>query len=179
MSTFQLIPREIVRMILGYVASIDQSTSYTMSEYYYLEYQSQDLLQLLWVSRNFRDVVYHYLCSFYSIDLEAGHNKPIPSWPLWPRCLQKLDCPLSHMSKRLNIMAGLQRVYSGDSLTSLARALPDVQSLPLIRSVYLELNDTFHTPAFKGQSSEAKANIRAFAQQLKQLVPNIVDIDVR
>ncbi|KAJ2890197.1 hypothetical protein GGI21_006261, partial [Coemansia aciculifera] len=83
------------------------------------------------------------------------------------------------MARTLKIAVNLLTVYSGDALSSLEREFPDVQSLPLIRSVYLELGYAFSASINMSQPSGVKANIRAFSQKLKQLVPNIIDIEVR
>ncbi|KAJ2896304.1 hypothetical protein IWW38_002068, partial [Coemansia aciculifera] len=126
-STFQLIPPDVVRTILEYVAKLDGFRTRLRAH-----------LPLLWVSRNFRD-----------------H-------------LQKLDCPLSHASKGLKIVAGLPSVYSGDALESLVRTLTDVQSLSLIRKVYLEPDIMSNEPAYKGETSTIETHVRAFVKQLKR-----------
>ncbi|KAJ2909065.1 hypothetical protein GGI21_002255, partial [Coemansia aciculifera] len=166
-STFQLIPPDVVRTILEYVAKLDGFRTRLRAH-----------LPLLWVSRNFRDVTYSYYCSLCCVDIKITGATCTPTWPLWPKHLQKLDRPLSHASKGLKIVAGLPSVYSGDALESLVSTLTDVQSLSLIRKVYLELDIMSNEPAYKGETSTIETHIRAFVKQLKRLAPSVVSVDV-
>ncbi|KAJ1671336.1 hypothetical protein GGF38_000882, partial [Coemansia sp. RSA 25] len=179
LSSFQFIPPDIMRMILDYVAPFSKATRALRDNNAFLEGHLRTHMPLLWVCRNSRDVIYPYYCSCYCIDLEKTYCDHIPNWRLWPRRLQTLERPLCHISKRLKIVVSRRSVYSGNASYAIGLALPGIHSLPLVRSLYFEFGKPESNTYYTGDDySKAKANISAFVQYIKELVPGLVDINV-
>ncbi|KAJ2336541.1 hypothetical protein GGI00_000773, partial [Coemansia sp. RSA 2681] len=185
LSIFQLLPEHVVRMIVDHVAGCSRlhyDATYKGSEEY-------NLLQmpLLWVCHNFRAFVYARFCGKCELRLDEGGDGYVDSRCSWPFCLSKLDYPTHHLAKRLSYQASFWSVFSGKATQQLSDAPYEDCAFPLVRQLTIGLyDDEEHRQVFRSHSPDGldsyppdtTANIAAFVQRVKQMSPNIREVDV-
>ncbi|KAJ2459813.1 hypothetical protein GGF42_001239 [Coemansia sp. RSA 2424] len=186
LSIFQLLPEHVVKLIVDHVADCSRLHCYDT----YKGSEEYNLLQmpLLWVCHNFRAFVYARFCSNYELQLDEGRDRYVDSRHSWPFCLRKIDYPTHHLAKKLFYQASFWSVFSGKATQQLSGAPYEGCAFPLVRQLTIILcDDEEHRQVFGSHSPDGldryppdtTANIAAFVQRVKQMVPDIREVDVR
>ncbi|KAJ2909184.1 hypothetical protein GGI21_002134 [Coemansia aciculifera] len=135
-------------------------------------------MPLLWVCDNFRKVVYAKYCREHNIDLGREQESRVPSWPLWPRCLNDIGRFAPNLVRTLSFYVSIRSIYSGEALSILSSAPYDGCAFPKARTTrcafYLslvDLDDAEHATDIEG-------NIRLFMDRVKQTIPLPKDVTV-
>ncbi|KAJ2910372.1 hypothetical protein GGI21_000939 [Coemansia aciculifera] len=171
-SSFQLFPSLVVESILGYVTV--KSTRLSFDDLLDIDEDCTEetrklQMPLLWVRRNFRDIVYSRFCKVYGLDLciRLGnlHARRLP----WPGCLQGVEYPTHHLAKQLEIALKPWMLFAGKLTEQLSVAPYDGCSFPQAYLLVLHfVSDTSCTRSDIGQL-EIDANIAAFVERLGQM----------
>ncbi|KAJ2457712.1 hypothetical protein GGF42_002511 [Coemansia sp. RSA 2424] len=186
LSVFQLLPPHVVKMIADHVAGCSRlrfGGIYKDSDEYKLL-----LMPLLWVCHNFRAFIYARFCSKCELQLDEGRDRYVDSRHSWPLCLRKLDYPTHYLANNLFCQASFWSVFSGKAIQQLSGAPYEGCAFPLVRQLAIDLLlDEEHKKLYENlppasldvYPPEISANIAAFVQRVKQMAPNIREVDVR
>ncbi|KAJ1925592.1 hypothetical protein GGI09_001766 [Coemansia sp. S100] len=203
LSVFQLLPNHIVKRIVDHVAHssrlrFDDVTT-DSDEYKILQ------MPLLWVCHNFRTFVRERFSRVYELTLDNDRDRAEALLCSWPTLFKELGCSTHPLAKELRFNLDIKSVFTGKALQLLSDAPYDGCSFPLVRKlcIYLtsdnedcydwesvsdndrELGDWalvgthFCTPKARYvYPSDRAANITAFVQRIKQMVPAVSEIYV-
>ncbi|KAJ2460555.1 hypothetical protein GGF42_000763 [Coemansia sp. RSA 2424] len=185
LSAFQLLPSHMVKLIVDHVAGCSR----LQFDGIYEDSEEYKLLQmpLLWACHNFRAFVYARFCDKYVLHLKRGRGKLSYKKFLWPSCLRKLDYPTHNLAKHLIYEGSFWSIYSGNALQRLSGAPYDGCAFPLVRQLTISLclssrqkQTLWSYPpgGFVRYPPDTTANIAAFVQRVKQMAPNISEVDV-
>ncbi|KAJ2329446.1 hypothetical protein GGI00_003938, partial [Coemansia sp. RSA 2681] len=169
----------IVKLMVDHVAG----SSRLLYDDIYKDSGEYRLLQmpLLWVCHNFRAFVLARFCDKYELRLEEGRNGYVGSRLSWPLRFRKIDYPTHQLARHLIYEVSFRSIYSGKALQWLSSAPYDGCVFPLVRklAIRLCLDDGNHPPGgLDSYPPETTANIAAFIQRVKQVVPDIRKVDV-
>ncbi|KAJ2460815.1 hypothetical protein GGF42_000592 [Coemansia sp. RSA 2424] len=178
LAPFQLLPQHVVRIVTRHVAN--SSRLRFDGIYASFEEDTELLMPLLWVCRNFRAVVYAKYCSKYNIYLsyEQGGEKP-PSWPLWPRCLGELDHHTPNSVRELHFVVSIQSISSGEALDRLSHAPFDTCAFPKAGTISCIFDLSLLPPYDAELTTDIEANVCAFVSRVKQIIPSPKDVCVQ
>ncbi|KAJ2746829.1 hypothetical protein GGI20_001060 [Coemansia sp. BCRC 34301] len=174
LSALQLLPQHIVEMIVDYVASC----SHLWHDRCNSDPDDSKQLQipLLYVCHNFRALVYSRFCAEYRLNLKKGRYGSIA-----PSYLRKLNLPAHHLAKELVFEMSFWSIFTGDALQQLSVAPYEGVVFPLARYLQFIQNtdDNIFSANLVVYPPEAATNIAAFIERVKEMVPNIREVDVR
>ncbi|KAJ2459811.1 hypothetical protein GGF42_001237 [Coemansia sp. RSA 2424] len=185
LSAFQLLPPHAVKMIVDHVAGCSRlrydRISNDLDEYKLLQ------MPLLWVCHNFRAFVYARFCSKYGLHLRDDKSEAVILRLSWPLCLRKIDYPTHRLAKDLYLNLELWSIYTGKAVQLLSSVPYEGCALLLVRQLAINLRlyeERRHV--LRGQSPtsfdvyppDTTANIAAFVKRVKQMAPNIRQVDV-
>ncbi|KAJ2460163.1 hypothetical protein GGF42_001019, partial [Coemansia sp. RSA 2424] len=185
LSAFQLLPEHIVKLIVDHVAGCSR----LLYDDIYKDSGEYRLLQmpLLWVCHNFRTFVHARFCNKYELRLEEGIDGYVGSRLSWPPCLRKLNYPTHHLATGLCLDLSIWSICMGMAVQQLSSAPYEGCTFPRVRqlTIGLYLDDEFKQlsenrppPSLDSYPPKTAANIAAFVQRVKQLVPDIREVDV-
>ncbi|KAJ2584174.1 hypothetical protein GGH95_000555 [Coemansia sp. RSA 1836] len=99
-----------------------------------------------------------------------------------------LDYPTHHLAKKLIYHASFWSVYSGRALQRLSGAPYEVCAFPLVRQLTISLSwydkhrqdfGSYSPDGLDSYPPDTTTNIAAFVQRVKQMAPNIREVDMR
>ncbi|KAJ2455519.1 hypothetical protein GGF42_003411 [Coemansia sp. RSA 2424] len=180
LSPFQTLPLHVAQLVVDHVVSSSRLrfAGVTIGSQRYLELQ----IPLLWVCRNFRVIVYSCFSSRYEIHFQRGMGREEITRFLWPRCFKGFDRPTQHHVKELVLHLDPWGIYIGKALEMLNSAFGDGHTFPVARKLKITFS---REPMQRQQKNVAadlqrvQANIDAFAQRIRQLVPMANEVGLR
>ncbi|KAJ2059023.1 hypothetical protein GGI17_004663 [Coemansia sp. S146] len=135
---------------------------------------------LLRVCHNFRAFVFARFCRECALYLCSEPNEHHVTRRSWPLRFHGFDCyPTNRLAKKLEIALDAWDVYSGKALQQLSSAPYDGCAFPLVRVLtfnirfvddYLSEDQNINSPP------GTEANILAFVQRIKEMVPRVYEI---
>ncbi|KAJ2642722.1 hypothetical protein GGF44_001511 [Coemansia sp. RSA 1694] len=176
--SFEYLPRHVVQKVVDYVASSSRL------QFDGVKPGSDDYkelpMELLWVCRNFREVVYARFSKTHKLVLSGQSSRVASTRDSWPSCFRDFaNYSPPHLTKELVIELDPQTIFDGKAYKLLSR-LPQAwfifpaSRLVALRFISYEFQDIEGTGL-----SEAESNISAFVRELRQLVPNASDIKIQ
>ncbi|KAJ2440815.1 hypothetical protein GGF42_007502 [Coemansia sp. RSA 2424] len=185
LSAFQLLPEHVVKLIVDHVADCSRlhyGDICSGSEEYKLHQ-----IPLLWVCHNFRAFICARFCGKCELQLDEGGDGYVDSRPSWPPCLRKLDYPTHHLAKDLYLNLSIWSIYTGTALQQLSSAPYEDCAFPLVRQLTIglclgdklkQISESRPPTSLDSYPPDTTANIAAFVQRVRQMVPNIRKVDV-
>ncbi|KAJ2755690.1 hypothetical protein GGI19_001443 [Coemansia pectinata] len=171
LSPFQLFPSLVVELVVDYVAS---SSGRSVKESKNDDTHRLPLIPLLWVCRNFRDIVYSRFCTVYELDLSSSPVKA--GWSSWPTRLRKMARPAYRLASVVVLRLDQWSMFSGEARELLSNNQYSRGSIPNARLLTLEfVSGRTHTASYLGDT-EIIANIIRFAEHLWQMAPAITEV---
>ncbi|KAJ2461390.1 hypothetical protein GGF42_000215 [Coemansia sp. RSA 2424] len=184
----------MVRLIVDHVAG----SSRLYFDGIYNDMDEYKLLQrpLLCVCHNFRAFVHARFCSEYSLSLTDDKGEALVLKKSWPPCLWTIDYPTHHLAKDLTIDVSLKLILKGEALRQLSMAPYDGYAFPLVRTLSIDVfgldgasstdddsqsgddDDDYSTKMHTVYPPDTAANIAAFVQRVKEMVPAARDVIV-
>ncbi|KAJ2881221.1 hypothetical protein H4R27_004234 [Coemansia aciculifera] len=125
-------------------------------------------MPLLWVCHNFRAFVFKRFCYNYRLFLSDYPDQSVAVFESWPQCLKMDDHAANHSE--------VSDVYSGKVLRRLSASPYTGCGFLLVRKLtyYLNVGNT----RMAKDSSEAKDNITAFVQRIKEVAPVVSEVSM-
>ncbi|KAJ2640648.1 hypothetical protein GGF44_002490, partial [Coemansia sp. RSA 1694] len=185
LSAFQLLPEHVVKLIVDHVADCSR----LRYDRIYKDSDEYNLLQmpLLWVCHNFRAFVYARFCGKCELQLDEGRDIYVDSRPSWPLCLRKLDYPTLHLATDLYLNLSIWSIYAGTALQQLSSAPYEDCAFPLVRQLTIglclgdklkQISESRPPTSLDSYPPDTTANIAAFVQRVRQMMPDIRKVDV-
>ncbi|KAJ2115616.1 hypothetical protein IW146_002174 [Coemansia sp. RSA 922] len=179
LSPFQTLPHHVAQMVVDYVASSSRQlfSGISIGSQRYMELQ----IPLLWVCRNFRTIVYSRFSRRYEMHFKRsmdGEDVTLTSWPLR---FKGYYSPTQHLAKELVLEFDVWGVYIGKALEMLNSALRDEYTFPATRLLEIRFSRAPIQRQRKDMAADplwVQANINAFVQRIKQVVPMVNEIKV-
>ncbi|KAJ2584367.1 hypothetical protein GGH95_000431 [Coemansia sp. RSA 1836] len=176
LSPFQLLPLHVVEIVVDHIAG---SKRRIHAGHGSPEEQAELQMPLLWVCRNFRNVVYSRFCRDYELTLDGDKGTVDFARPSWPDSLEQASHQTQHLAKELQIELDIWNIYSGKSLDMLSRAPYDTLIFPLVRSLaFFFVSPSQRKPKLTVLKDMVVANIDAFVQRIRRMVPMASEIKV-
>ncbi|KAJ2012656.1 hypothetical protein IW146_007259 [Coemansia sp. RSA 922] len=198
LSAFQLLPNHVVKLIVDHVAHSSRlrfdGVTTDSDEYKILQ------MPLLWVCHNFRAFVRERFCRAYELTLDNDRERTEALLCSWPTRFKELGCFTHHLAKELRFNLEVKSVYTGKALQLLYDAPYGACSFPLVHKLCFELTsneegyydqEPVHAVDWELAGThvctpktryiyppDTTANITAFIQRIKQMVPAVSEIDV-
>ncbi|KAJ2334372.1 hypothetical protein GGI00_001888, partial [Coemansia sp. RSA 2681] len=137
-------------------------------------------MELLWVFRNFREVVYARFSKTHKLVVSGLSSRVASTRDSWPSCFRDFaNCSPPHLTKELVIELDPQTIFDGEACKLLSRLPKSWFIFPASRSVALQFISHEFQEIEETGLSEAESNISAFVHELRQLVPNASDIKIQ
>ncbi|KAJ2508791.1 hypothetical protein IWW47_000425 [Coemansia sp. RSA 2052] len=185
LSAFQLLPEHVVKLIVDHVADCSR----LRYDCIYKDSDEYNLLQmpLLWVCHNFRAFICARFCGKCELQLDEGRDIYVDSRPSWPLCLRKLDYPTLHLATDLYLNLSIWSIYAGTALQQLSSAPYEDCAFPLVRQLTIglclgdklkQISESRPPTSLDSYPPDTTANIAAFVQRVRQMMPDIRKVDV-
>ncbi|KAJ2790118.1 hypothetical protein GGI18_001998, partial [Coemansia linderi] len=177
LSLIQLLPPLVVKQVVSHAVGSGRTT---LDEAAKDSQEYKALLKpLLWVSSNFRAVALPLYCNNFKMKMSLAVQADQSDYCV---AYKYLGHPTHHLAKELEIELDERAIGSGKALDFLSGAPYDGCAFPLPFKLTLSL--TAETPSDVDESAEialptAEANIGAFVERVKQIVPAVRDIRVQ
>ncbi|KAJ2873645.1 hypothetical protein H4R27_006563 [Coemansia aciculifera] len=163
-------------------------------------------MPLLWVCHNFRAFVHERFCRDYELGLRYNQASIEARLSSWPTRRKKLGYSTHHLAKELRIELDIGPVFSGLALRLFSEAPYEDCSFPLVRKLVFDIfaydkscycldsesDDTDSDSSSSSSSDDSwesesdndyppvtAATITAFVQRVKQMVPMVIQIDLK
>ncbi|KAJ2869950.1 hypothetical protein GGH93_005941, partial [Coemansia aciculifera] len=204
LSVFQLLPYHIVKLIVDHVSG---SIRLKYDDVYSETYNPSALpMPLLWVCHNFRAFVHERFCRDYELGLRYNQASIEARLSSWPTRRKKLGYSTHHLAKELRIELDIGPVFSGLALRLFSEAPYEGCSFPLVRKLVFDIfaydkscyrldsesddtdsdyssssssDDSWESESDNDYPPVTAATITAFVQRVKQMVPMVIQIDVK
>ncbi|KAJ2062733.1 hypothetical protein GGI17_002240 [Coemansia sp. S146] len=124
-------------------------------------------------------VIYSRYGIVYKLELGPRSSKAKAIRDSWPKCLQKVNYPTHHLVKELDIKLEPWIIFTGKALSLLSSAPYDGRSFPRVRTLRLEFVTSKPRQRSTVDSASIAANISAFVDRLRKMVPKATWIRFR
>ncbi|KAJ2116426.1 hypothetical protein GGI03_000106 [Coemansia sp. RSA 2337] len=203
LSAFQLLPNHVIKLIVDHVAHSSRlwfdGVTTDLDEYKILQ------MLLLWVCHNFRAFVRKRFSRVYELTLDNDRDRAEALLCSWLALFKELGCFTHPLAKELRVKLDIKAVFSGKALQLLSDVPYGARSFPLVRKLCIRLTsdneDCYNWESVSDNDREPEdwalvgthvctpkaryvypsdraANITAFVQQIKQMVPAVSEIYV-
>ncbi|KAJ2744740.1 hypothetical protein GGI20_002709 [Coemansia sp. BCRC 34301] len=170
LSTFQLLPPHAVEIVVDHIAGSRRGIYAGVDD---PEEQAERHMPLLWVCRNFREVVYSRFCRNYELSLDGNKEEVGLTRSSWPESLKPAvdDYQTRRLVKDLYIELDIWSIYSGKSLDMLSRSPYDDLVFPLARSLTFYFAQLFRSKLKMTALKDTEVNIGAFVRRISHMAP--------
>ncbi|KAJ2349374.1 hypothetical protein GGH92_002555 [Coemansia sp. RSA 2673] len=132
-------------------------------------------MPLPWICHSFYAFAFNRFCRKYVLNLCIEPDKYQVIRRSWPYCLEDLDYyPRNRFAKELEIRFHIWDIDTGKAFLQLSRAPHDGCAFPLVRELAFDFRffDDSQLGDYVNLPPEINANILAFVQQVKEMVPS-------
>ncbi|KAJ2410743.1 hypothetical protein GGI10_004485 [Coemansia sp. RSA 2530] len=172
LSRLELLPSHIVELVVNYVADYTPSLFKELgSGSYDSEWLLQSQMPLLWVCRNFREVVYSHYYRACELEYDGELGGADTNWPDWPDCLEEFANPTLSMVKELTVNVDAWTTFNGKFLEALSRTPYSGCPLPRVRTIKIRLSSETPDEVASIRPSSIRANISDFVSRLLEMAP--------